>query len=569
MYNVAAQAVEAGNYGDALKQLDAIDTRQPDVAAAKNLRGVALMRMGEYRQAEKALQRAHELEPNFWEARFNLAEVPFLEKNWAEARDRFQALAKEPNEEVGGATRDLIQLKVLLTCLLQNRKTEAAEILNRLESSLESPARYYGRVAFALLQKDDAGVKVDLRAAESAFPARVNRLFAESFYEIGWMERPKGAAPVALEVRSKQERVAKARNDFAAAEQAYHDGEASRALELLDRVEETTPNQAVAYNLRGEILLAEGKLEQARDAFQNALAADPQLEEARYNLARLPFKERDYEASRKEFEALLGAGSSGKQAHQREQLIRYQVYLTLLLEGHESAAQKALDEFKMMDDTPALYYAQAAWSFQHGNGKQAGNWIANAKNLFSPELNRTFAAPLLDVGWLGTENASSTARLFAKEPHTSVGPATTPASTPVPVATEPPPSSRTESSTGDNAENKSEVAESSRSAKKKRTARSRSRRKSAGEPRRSKPAASQSETDAATVSTTASIPAAPAPEMASTPVRENLGDKVRNLVFYPFQHRKENAQNAAPAPKNSAARASAVTASPAPSPQRN
>ena len=54
----------------------------------------------------------------------------------------------------------------------------------------------------------------------------------------------------------------------------------------------------------------------------------------------------------------------------------------------------------MMDDTPALYYAQAAWAFQHGNPKQASNWVANAGNLFSPELNRSFATPLTDVGWL-------------------------------------------------------------------------------------------------------------------------------------------------------------------------
>ena len=95
MYAAAAQEVNAGNYGEALKKLDAIDARQPDVAAAKNLRGVALMRIGEYGPAEKALQKARELDPNLWEARFNLAEVPFLRRSWAEARDRFQALVEQ------------------------------------------------------------------------------------------------------------------------------------------------------------------------------------------------------------------------------------------------------------------------------------------------------------------------------------------------------------------------------------------------------------------------------------------------------------------------------------------
>ncbi len=173
---------------------------------------------------------------------------------------------------------------------------------------------------------------------------------------------------------------------------------------MLDQVDATAPNQAVAYNLRGEILLDQGKTEEAETALRNALAADPQLLAARYNLARVPFAKKDYATARKELEALLGAISGGKEK-QREQLIRYQIFLTLLLEGHEGAAQKAMDEFKMMDDSPALYYAQAAWAFQHGNPKQGNNWVANASNLYSAELNRAFAAPFSDLGWVSNATA--------------------------------------------------------------------------------------------------------------------------------------------------------------------
>ena len=37
-------------------------------------------RMGEFGPAEKALQKSRELDPDLWEARFNLAEVPFRQK---------------------------------------------------------------------------------------------------------------------------------------------------------------------------------------------------------------------------------------------------------------------------------------------------------------------------------------------------------------------------------------------------------------------------------------------------------------------------------------------------------
>jgi len=52
MYNGAYKAFDAKKFSEALKQLDAIDARQPDLAASRNLRGVILMRQGNYDQAE-------------------------------------------------------------------------------------------------------------------------------------------------------------------------------------------------------------------------------------------------------------------------------------------------------------------------------------------------------------------------------------------------------------------------------------------------------------------------------------------------------------------------------------
>ena len=78
------------------------------------------------------MQKASELDPGLWEARFNLAEISFLRKNWAEARRRFEALADAKNEQAQGATGDLIQFKILLTYLLEGKEKKAAEIVDRL-----------------------------------------------------------------------------------------------------------------------------------------------------------------------------------------------------------------------------------------------------------------------------------------------------------------------------------------------------------------------------------------------------------------------------------------------------
>jgi Flp pilus assembly protein TadD len=402
MYTAAAEEVNAGNYGEALKKLDAIDARQPDVAMAKNLRGVALMRMGELGLAEKALQKAKELDPNLWEARFNLAEVPFLQKNWSEARDRFEALAREPNEQRSAATDDLIQFKIYLTWLLQHKERQTNELLQRLKASSATPAYYCAQAALAFQQKDMTEARVNLRAAEKAFPPLQTKLFLESFYEIGWLKKPDGYVPVALEATSETDRAASVQSHLKEAEQAYREGDYEQALQLLQQVDAMAPDQAVTNNLRGEISLAQGDLDKAESSFRNALVADPQLEEARFNLAQIPLRKGDYEEARKQLEELQGAGSgvTGRQ-RVREQLVRYEIYLTLLLQDRDGAAQKAMEQFTMADETPALYYAQAAWAFKHQNPRQGRNWVANAANLFSPEQNRIFAAPLSDFGWLG------------------------------------------------------------------------------------------------------------------------------------------------------------------------
>lgn len=589
MYGVAAQEVDAGRYGAALKQLDAIDARQPEMAAAKNLRGVALMRLAEYGPAEKALQKARELDPELWEARFNLAEIPFLRKNWAEARHRFEGLAEEKGEAAQGATGDLIQFKIMLTWLLQGKETQAAEILARLQESSASPAFYCGKAAFAFRHKDDTEARVALKAAEKSFSAELFELFRESFYEVGWLEKSEGGMPVTLEVTSPAERLARARNDFGKAERAYRKGDYEEAVQLLDAVDAAAPNQAVSYNLRGEVLLAEGKAAEAETALRNALAADPQFAEARYNLARVPFRKGDYDEARKQLEALLGATAGGAKERQREHLIRYQIFLTLLREGRDAAAQKAMDEFKMMDDSPALYYAQAAWAFQHGNFTQGKNWVANANNLYASELNRSFAAPFADLGWMQsgepkpTPSATALAEaspVLSKEsspppvvaestpaepvatPNPSAPPAPPEKETPAPVVAknEPPPAAPTatpeESATpkkvaaaNEKRAVERETSETGSETKKSKRRSARAKSENDEEPPRRKPVAIEIRRAVPVNPASLSVPS---PAAEGTPERQDFGAKVARVLLYPFKFRKEEA--ASPVPNGSVPR---------------
>ena len=333
-----------------------------------------------------------------------------------------------------------------------------------------------------------------------------------------------------------------------------------------------------------------------RELFDNALEADPQLQEARLNLARIPFKQGDYGSARKELESLLAASSGGKRQSRREQLIRYQIFLTLLRENREGAAQKAMEDFKMTDESPALYYAQAAWAYQHGNPTQGDDWIANANNLFSAEMNRDFVRPLKDLGWSLNRNESRKNEPTENEAETKSKSVVTPSSTAPPavvsqeaspnngaVESAPPapaPSPKEHPSTSPLSENlapsSSPKAKPEKSAKKPARGETESspekrerteppatnqsaRAKTAGKV--SRPETRESQNRGAASAMPSSQPTtlgAPAPTSA---IHENLGDKFRNLVLYPFHHREKTTPKSGP-PRS--AGAPGPTASPIP-----
>jgi len=403
MYNAAFRAFDSNKFAEALKQLDAIDARQPDLAASKNLRGVILMRQGNYDQAEAALQDASRIDPKFWNARFNMAEIPFLKKDWAEARNRFEQLLSNGESDLAKEASQLIQYKILLTYLLEGKDNMVDSIQAKLELSPDTPAVNYVKAAVALQKKNQKEAKDWISAAEKNFPPQLNKLFAESLYEVGWLEKPVGEARPSLPLMTAAERSEKtkatARAKFEQAQQALRQRDLAAALKLVDEADQADPNQAATINLRGEILMQQEQFDQAEAAFKKAAKLDTKLREAQYNLAQIPFKKKEYAKARDRFETLYKRTPGGDK-NQAAQLIKFKIYMTLLLEGKESRAHAMMDEFQFTGDTPALYYAQAAWEFQHNNPEKAADWTASANKIYSSALNGVFADAFYDVGWV-------------------------------------------------------------------------------------------------------------------------------------------------------------------------
>ena len=403
MYDKAFRAFDANNFPEALKQLDAIDARQPDLAESQNLRGVIYMRQGIYDKAEAALREALRIDSKFWNARFNLAEIPFLQKNWPEARNRFQELLSSNASELQGEATQLIQYKILLTYLLEGKENMVDSLLAKFELSPDTPAVHYANAAIALQQNKPDEAKKWMTQAEKNFSPALNKLFAESLYEVGWLEKQAGQSRAALELTSASERQAKnkafARSRVEQARQAYQQRDFANALKFVNDADSADPNQAAIINLRGEIFLEQKQFDQAEAEFKKALKADPKFRQSQFNLALVPLKKKDYATARDRFEALLGKASGGDKS-EASQLIKFNIYMTWLLEGKDSRAQKLMEQFQFTGDTPALYYAQAAWEFKHNNPTKATDWITSAKKIYSPALNVVFADSFYDLGWM-------------------------------------------------------------------------------------------------------------------------------------------------------------------------
>lgn len=403
MYDKAFREFDGNNFSEALKQLDAIDARQPDLAESQNLRGVILMREGIYDKAEGALHEALRIDPKFWNARFNLAEIPFLKKDWLEARNRFQDLLTNNVSELQGDAAQLIQYKILLTYLLEGKENMVDSILAKFELSPDTPAVHYANAAIALRHKNAKEAKDWMAAAEKNFSPQLNKLFAESLYEVGWLEKQAGQTRAALELSSPAERAAKtkafARSRVEQAQQAAQQRDFATARKFVDEADAAEPNQPSVLNLRGEILMEQKEFDLAEASFKKAAKIDPKFREAQYNLAQIPFKKKEYSKARDRFEILFSQTPGGDK-NQAAQIIKFKIFMTLLLEGKESRAQKMMEQFQFTGDTPALYYAQAAWEFKHNNTSKAIDWVASAKKIYSPSLNGLFGESFYDLGWI-------------------------------------------------------------------------------------------------------------------------------------------------------------------------
>ena len=157
-------------------------------------------------------------------------------------------------------------------------------------------------------------------------------------------------------------------------------------------------------DLRGGIDMEQGNFSDAAKAFDAAHAANSSLFAPRLHAGDLLLRQKKYPEARSVYETLL------KETNiliSKERL-RYGILLTYLGEKDEAAAKETFEQITFPTESPAYYYAQAAWAFAHGKQRDAEKWLKSAAKVYDATTTSWFARPLYEFGWIKSKPLPTT-----------------------------------------------------------------------------------------------------------------------------------------------------------------
>ena len=199
----------------------------------------------------------------------------------------------------------------------------------------------------------------------------------------------------------------------------YQAGDYPQALNLLEQADHLKPDQSDCWNLRGMIFLRQKAYDKAQAAFTRAVALDPDLWAAQFNLAETAFQQKDYARARKSFENLLAQTDRFKSGS-RWELVEYKTFLCCLLQGNTAEANRRLAKLPATGGTtPAHLYAEAALAYQRRQAPAAEKLVTTAQTTFPTPVNALFADSLVREGWQAPP--PSMTALAANNPPTTPG----------------------------------------------------------------------------------------------------------------------------------------------------
>jgi tetratricopeptide (TPR) repeat protein len=158
-------------------------------AITVNIRAAIAIEEKKFDEGREHCLKALQLDPKFFPALFNLAEIPFMQGKYAEARLAYEKLLDDE------ASADLVKFRLYLTYLLEKDDERAKAHLDRIPLLNDTPIYYFAFAAWEFAHGDEKKAQSYINSAETVFPKTKLSNFADVFYDIGWLKRPTGNEP--------------------------------------------------------------------------------------------------------------------------------------------------------------------------------------------------------------------------------------------------------------------------------------------------------------------------------------------------------------------------------------
>ncbi|MGI8603606.1 MAG: tetratricopeptide repeat protein [Verrucomicrobiales bacterium] len=183
--NEASQFVAGIRLQEALQKLSEAEQIAPNLFMVHNLKGAVYTKMRSFDKARECFKRAMELNPKSFHPRFNLAEIEFVEHHWAKAQQDLEALLKE---EIDEGTRKLIQFKLVICFLKQDKIADAEKLAATFSYIDDAPVYYLSKAALEFHKGNKSEAQSWIDSANRIYSQQVVSIYIDSFIEVGWVE---------------------------------------------------------------------------------------------------------------------------------------------------------------------------------------------------------------------------------------------------------------------------------------------------------------------------------------------------------------------------------------------
>ncbi|WP_300338850.1 XrtA/PEP-CTERM system TPR-repeat protein PrsT [Accumulibacter sp.] len=297
-----AAHLQRREFDKALKAIAELEKKQPDNPLTFNLRGTALLGKKDIAGARKSFEKALSLNPVYYPATANLANLDIYEKKPGEAKKRFEALlAKDPKNA---------QALLAMAQLSAKAGGTTEEVAGLIKQAVAAdPAASAPRLALIGLYLGKKDVKSALAAAQEAVAALPDRPeildgsgraqqaagdFNQALATYGKLAALQPDSPLPflrmaeIEVAAKNKpgalqslhKALKVKPDSLEAQRGIimlelDAGRLDEALAMARAVQKQRPKEAVGYLFEGDTYLAKKSWPEAVAAYRAGLKADP------------------------------------------------------------------------------------------------------------------------------------------------------------------------------------------------------------------------------------------------------------------------------------------------------